>query len=214
MILLKWRVFKLVLVLAIAATMPNVMMAQTQMNEIPLGGGSGGGGTQGFAGGATLLEGGGDMTSGVPDPATAGPEAITFDGTYVWVATQFNNSVTRIRVSDGAVAGTFIVGKRPVALLYAAGSIWVANLLSNNVMKITPSTGAIAATIAVADGPGGLAFDGVNLWVANRHSNNVTKLSTSGSSSALSLLESARWVWRSRQTASGWPTTKATQLHA
>jgi hypothetical protein len=55
--------------------------------------------------------------------STRGPEAAAFDGTYVWVATQFNDSVTRIRVSDGAVAGTFTVGKRPVALLYAGGSL-------------------------------------------------------------------------------------------
>ena len=121
MILLKWRVFKLVLLLAMAATMPSVIKAQTQMNEIPLGGGSAGGGTEGFAGG-TLME-GGDLSGGSLTAAgTAGPEAVTFDGTYVWVATQFNNSITRIRVSDGAVAGTFVVGKRPVALLYAAGS--------------------------------------------------------------------------------------------
>ncbi len=52
MILLKWRVFKLVLLLAIAATMPSVIKAQTQMSEIPLGSGGGGGGTQGFGGGA------------------------------------------------------------------------------------------------------------------------------------------------------------------
>ena len=160
MILLKGRVFKLVLLLAIAATMPNVIKAQTQMSEIPLGSGSSGGGTQSFAGGA-LLEGGDTGSGGLTTEAagTSGPEAATFDGTYVWVATQFNNSITRIRVSDGAVAGTFTVGKRPVALLYAAGSVWVANLLSNSVMKITPSTGAIAGTFTVTDGPGGLAFD-------------------------------------------------------
>ena len=114
MILLNGRVFKLVLLLAIAATMPNVIKAQTQMSEIRLGSG---GGTQSFAGGSTLLDGGSLSTS------TAGPEAVAFDGTYVWVATQFNNSVTRIRVSDGVISGTFTVGKRPVALLYAAGSI-------------------------------------------------------------------------------------------
>ena len=57
MILLKGRVFKLVLLLAIAATMPSVIMAQTQMSEIPLGSGSSGGGAQSFSGGA-LLDGG------------------------------------------------------------------------------------------------------------------------------------------------------------
>ena len=110
----------LVLLLAIAAAMPSVIKAQTQMNEIPLGSGGGGGGAQSFTGG-TMLD--GDLGGGgVTAASTAGPEAVAFDGTYVWVATQFNNSITRIRVSDGAIAGTFVVGKRPVALLYAAGS--------------------------------------------------------------------------------------------
>ncbi len=42
MILLKWRVFKLVLLLAVALTMPSIK-AQTAMTEIPLGGTSSGG---------------------------------------------------------------------------------------------------------------------------------------------------------------------------
>jgi hypothetical protein len=140
MILLQGRVFKLVLLLAIAATMPNVVKAQTQMSEIPLGSGSTTGGkTQSFDGGAALLDGGGDTGGGgLAAVSTNGPEAVTFDGTYVWVATQFNDSITRIRVSDGTVAGTFTVGKRPVALLSASGFVWVANLLGNSVMKITP----------------------------------------------------------------------------
>ncbi len=54
MILLNGRVFKLVLLLAIAATMPSGIMAQTQMSEIPLGSGSTGGGAQSFSGGALL----------------------------------------------------------------------------------------------------------------------------------------------------------------
>src|SRR5688572_26731587 len=139
MILLKGRVFKLVLLLAIAATMPSVIMAQTQMNEIPLGG-SAGGGTTKFGGGTTMMDGGetvgGDLSQSV---STAGPEAAAFDGANVWVAAQFNNKVTRIRVSDSAITGTFTVCNRPVALLSAGGYVWVACLLSNNVMKITPS---------------------------------------------------------------------------
>ena len=111
MILLKGRVFRLALLLVIAATMPSVIRAQTAMTEIPLSSGSGGG-AQTMAIGETVN--GGSLTG---TSSTAGPEAAGFDGTYVWVATQFNNSITRIRVSDGSVAGTFIVGKRPVALL-------------------------------------------------------------------------------------------------
>ena len=170
MILLKWGVFKLVLLLAIAVTMPSIAKAQTAMTEIPLGGTSSGGapiqGTTASLGETTIGDTGGGTATAA---STAGPESVAFDGTYVWVATQFNNSITRVRVSDSTLAGTFVVGKRPVALLYAAGYIWCANLLGNSVTKVTPSTGAIAATYNVADGPGGLAFDGTNIWVANRH---------------------------------------------
>ena len=119
------------LLLAIAVTMPACNQSADSMSEIPLGSGAGGGGAQVLRGGAFWTA---TMGSG-GSQQQPGPEAAAFDGTYVWVATQFNNSVTRIRASDGAVSGTFAVGKRPVALLYAAGSLWVANLLSNNVTK-------------------------------------------------------------------------------
>src|SRR5688572_32615088 len=99
---LKWRVFNMVLLLAIAATMPGVINAQTAMSEIPLSSGGGsGGGTQGFAGGSIQgVLGGGDVAAA----STAGPEAVAFDGTYVWVARQFNNAITRIRVTSSALA--------------------------------------------------------------------------------------------------------------
>jgi hypothetical protein len=67
---------------------------------------------------------------------TAGPEAAAFDGTYVWVATQFRDSITRLKASDGSVAGTFSVGKRPVALLTQealSSRIWVPNWGSNSI---------------------------------------------------------------------------------
>src|SRR6202008_2208694 len=176
--ILKSRAFSLALLLAIAVMAPGILKAQDAqpMSETSLG--ASGGTTKT---GGTSLDGfaNGDLT-GVPATGTAGPEAATFDGTYLWVATQFNDSVTRIRGSDGLIAGTFAVGKRPVALLAAAGSVWVANLLSDNVMKLNPSTGAVSATYVVGDGPGGLAFDGTNLWIANREGNSVTKLSPTG----------------------------------
>ena len=176
------RVFSLALLLAIAAFTPGVLKAQDAqpMNEVSLG--SGAAKTSGGTADATTSLDGGTITDvgGTTAPAAAtGPEAVAFDGTYVWVATQFNDSVTRIRVSDGSIAGSFTVGKRPVALLYAGGYVWVANLFSDNVMKLTPSTGAIAGTYQPGDGPGGIGtfkivdgaagvlFDGTNLWVVN-----------------------------------------------
>src|SRR5262245_11546938 len=109
--ILKSRAFSLALLLAMAVLAPGVLKAQTQpMMETTLGGAGAGAKT-----GGTGVEGG---APGDPAPAsTNGPEAATFDGANIWVATQFNDSVTRIRVSDGLVTGTFAVGKRPVALV-------------------------------------------------------------------------------------------------
>jgi YVTN family beta-propeller protein len=182
--ILKTRVFSLALLLALAAMTPGVLKAQDAqpMSEVSLGTTSTGGGkTAGgnLSGGTvTGIDGGGDFSA--PAASTTGPEAVTYDGTYVWIASQFSDSVTRVRVSDGTLAGTFAVGKRPVALLYAAGYVWVANLVSDTISKVNPSTGAVAATYSAGDGPGGLTFDGTSLWISNREGNNVIKMSTSG----------------------------------
>ena len=110
--ILKSRAFSLALLLAIAVMAPGILKGQDAqpMSETALGSAGGAGSKTG--GGASLA--GGDLTAPAPT-GTAGPESATFDGTYIWVATQFNDSVTRIRVSDGLTAGTFAVGKRPVA---------------------------------------------------------------------------------------------------
>src|ERR1044071_6599372 len=105
-----------------------------------------------------------------------GPESVTSDGSYVFVANQFSNTVTKLRASDGVVVGTFAVGRRPVALAFDGANVWVANYLSNNVMKLDPATGTVVGTFAVGEGPAGLLCAGSNVWVANRNSNTVIKL--------------------------------------
>src|SRR5262245_31021493 len=57
-----------------------------------------------------------------------GTEAIAFDGTSLWVASQFQNTVTRVRVSDGKTLETVSVGRQPVAVFADPSGIWVANL--------------------------------------------------------------------------------------
>ncbi len=108
-----------------------------------------------------------------------GPEAVAFDGANIWVANQFSNTVSKVRISDGAILGTYSVGKRPVALVFDGANIWVANYLSDSVTKLRASDGLALGTYAAGDGPGGLAFDKTNIWVANRNSNDLTKLRAS-----------------------------------
>src|SRR5512134_3186499 len=86
------------------------------LTEISLGSTSAGGG----AGGLTPDS--GTVVDGTTPTASArsspGPEAVAFDGTYIWIAQKYANTVTRVRAANGTVAGTFAVGTRPVALAY------------------------------------------------------------------------------------------------
>src|SRR5438876_10653931 len=92
-------------------------------------------------------------------PLGAGPglgaEALAFDGTSLWVTSQFANTLTRVRASDGETLGTVVVGSRPIAVLADPSGIWVANLGDNTVTKLRPSDGAVLGTFTVGDGPGG-----------------------------------------------------------
>src|SRR5690348_697095 len=108
-------------------------------------------------------------------PVGLGPEGVVTDGANVYVANQFSDTVTKLRMSDGVAVGTFAAGHRPVAVAFDGAFLWVANYLSNNVMKLDPS-GAVVGTYAVGDGPGGLLVTNGSVWVANRDSNTVTKL--------------------------------------
>src|SRR5262245_53060735 len=109
-------------VLGLAIASPHAVVAQVSQstNEIKLGE------TSSPPGGAQplLVE-----TGGTTSPAPGGgPEALGFDGTYVWVTRQFKDTVVRLRASDGLSSGSFAVGRRPVALLVAGNNVWVANL--------------------------------------------------------------------------------------
>ncbi len=107
------------------------------------------------------------------------PQFTAFDGANIWVANFNSNSVTKVRIIDGAVQGTFGVGTGPIGMAFDGTNIWVANTTSNNVTKLRASDGALQGTFAVGNGPVAVAFDGAHIWAANHNSNNVTKLRAS-----------------------------------
>ena len=108
--------------------------------------------------------------------AGAGPFAIEFDGTNIWVATHGTFSVRKLRPSDGTMLGDFHVGGNPHSVTFDGANIWVANYLSDNVTKLRASDGTNLGTFPVGRNPIGVAFDGVNIWVANSGSGTVSKL--------------------------------------
>jgi YVTN family beta-propeller protein len=100
------------------------------------------------------------------------PQALAFDGTFVYVVNGGSDSVSRIRVSTGAVEGS----PGPSALAFDGTFIYVANTGSNSVSRIRASTGAVEGNpIPVGLGPSALAFDGAFVYVANSVSNTVTR---------------------------------------
>ncbi len=101
---------------------------------------------------------------------------VAFDGANVWVTRRFNNTVTKLRASDGVNLGIFAVGTQPHAVAFDGANIWTANYISNNVTKLRATDGANLGAFPVGNGPNGMAFDGANIWVVNLNSNNVTKL--------------------------------------
>lgn len=114
--------------------------------------------------------------SGASVTVGGSPYGVAFDGSSLWVSNAGNNTVSKIRASDGTILGTFPVGSNPRLVEFDGANIWVANFGSNTVTKLSASDGTVLATITVGNNPWGLAFDGTNIWVACYGSDAVYKL--------------------------------------
>jgi YVTN family beta-propeller protein len=132
-------------VLAVAAGLPLVVAAPAS------------------AAGSTIAVGNGPFAVAV-DPATAN----------VYVANDYDGSVSVISEATGAVTGTITVGNVPwgVAVDSVTGTVYVANSKDNTVSVISEATSAVTATIPVGTQPSAIAVDPVtgNVYVANYYS--------------------------------------------
>jgi hypothetical protein len=108
------------------------------------------------------------------------PEGVAFDGSNIWVTNKGDNTVMKVRSSDGMVLGSYSVGTQPYGVTFDGTNMWVANFASANVTKLRASDGTVLGTYNVGTNPIRICFDGTNLWVTNYGSAKVTKLSTSG----------------------------------
>jgi hypothetical protein len=61
-----------------------------------------------------------------------GPEALVFDESNVWVANNLDNTVTKLRASDGLTLGTFPVGRAPFGVAFDGANVWVTKLLQRH----------------------------------------------------------------------------------
>jgi len=104
---------------------------------------------------------------------------ICYDGVSIWVANYADNNVTKLRVSDKTILGTYNVGIRPWRLCSDGNNIWVANSDSHNITKLRASDGTILGTYNVGSKPSGICSNGNSIWVTNYGNNNVTRLRAS-----------------------------------
>ena len=75
--------------------------------------------------------------AGSPFPVGDNPRRLAFDGANIWVANAFDDTVSKLRASDGveAAGSPFPVGSDPLAVAFDGANIWVANSTDNTVSK-------------------------------------------------------------------------------
>lgn len=106
----------------------------------------------------------------------SGAEFSVFDGTYVWIANQFSDTVVKLSAANGSVAGTFSVTGNPLGIAFDGKNIWVSRYEANDVVALDRATGTIVGTVKTEKGPGYLLYNGKDLWVVNRLSKSVQKI--------------------------------------
>jgi hypothetical protein len=106
--------------------------------------------------------------SGTQADFSVGSDArsIAFDGTNMWVANFYSNTLSVLRASDGFHVMTPTVGAVPWGMAFDGANMWVANTFSNSVSVLRASDGFHVMTPTVGIAPQGIAFDGTNMWVA------------------------------------------------
>jgi sugar lactone lactonase YvrE len=107
------------------------------------------------------------------------PYGLAFDGANLWVANSGDNTVTKLRTSDGETLGTFPAGNSPQGIAFDGANVWVTDFFGNTVTELRCSDGKTLGTFNVGRSPYYPAFDGANIWVPNGGDGTVTKLRAS-----------------------------------
>src|SRR5579872_6442307 len=61
------------------------------------------------------------------------PYGLCFDGANIWAANNADNTVSKVRASDGALLGTYSVPGAPFGVAFDGANIWVTSSALNNV---------------------------------------------------------------------------------
>jgi len=105
-----------------------------------------------------------------------GPQAVAFDGTDLWVANSSDNTVSRVRASDGRAVQTYTGVPTPYHILVALGKIFVTGG-SDKLYLIDPASPVnfSAVQVATLGGiPSDLAFDGRRIWTVSAATSTIS----------------------------------------
>ena len=94
------------------------------------------------------------------------PLNMAFDGTNMWVANSGEQSVTKLRASDGKVLGTFFTGNAigPWGIAFDGQNLWISG--GPYIVEMRPSDGKLLLQQHLMGSLGSVGFDGANIWVA------------------------------------------------
>ena len=97
------------------------------------------------------------------------PVGITYDGAFLWVTNQGNDTLTKVNPANGAVAQTVGVGNSPSHPVFDGNNIWVPNFGSDSVTVVRASDGTVLGTFTGNGlaGPRAAAFDGERILITN-----------------------------------------------
>jgi YVTN family beta-propeller protein len=100
-------------------------------------------------------------------PVGRGPAGVTVAGGEVWVANEFDGTVSEVNPAAGTVVATVRVGIGPDAITSGFGSVWAANVTSNTLSRIDQVSGHVVATIPLGSAPARLAAGDGGIWVTS-----------------------------------------------
>ena len=111
------------------------------------------------------------------------PQAVSSDGTHVWVA-NFGASVTELNAATGAlvkvIKGSSYGFSNSDGISSDGTHVWVADADSGSVTELNAATGALVKVITGSSygfsTPDGISSDGTHVWVADADGNSVTEL--------------------------------------
>lgn len=100
-------------------------------------------------------------------PVKVGRAPVALAGGYgsLWVASSLANTVSRVSLASGRLAGATRVPSDPVSVATGAGGVWVASLLGGKVTLIDPATGQVERSFTTEEAPVRVVTANGSAWV-------------------------------------------------